>query len=105
MSTISSTVGSPLVPSTKCSFCGEIARYGGFHRGDPDIVLCQTCLINDGLHILGYILGDAILDSETNLRRNSKNILQAVRSVVSELEKEIFRALVNQLTIGRNGKA
>ncbi len=44
MSTVSWTIDTLSVPSAKCSFCGEPAKHGGFHRGFPDLVLCNQCL-------------------------------------------------------------
>lgn len=72
----------------KCSFCNEIAPVGGYHLGDPNLAICGLCVWENGLHILGYLIGDAIADTSLTTRADK------VQEIILKLEKEIWKAIV-----------
>lgn len=86
-----------------CIECGNLVKQkkvggrilsGGFHLGLPDIFLCAYCARESDLHILGYLIGDAIV-SDYNVEWGA--LQYRVQNVMRNLERSVLRAIVHQL--------
>jgi hypothetical protein len=67
---------------------------GGFHSGKPDVFLCSHCARYKDLHILGYIIGDAII---SDYQYSHRPIVSVVDDVLDRLRASILAAITNQL--------
>jgi len=99
----------PMGDDVKCIECGNPCVYldhekekrltsGGYHLGDTEVFLCSRCGGYGDLHVLGYIIGDAILASfPRSFYPNGPNLNGRINTALKALEASVFRAVSNQL--------
>lgn len=72
---------------------GTVVISGGYHAGNPDLFLCSRCARHSDLHILGYIIGDAIV---SDYDANWGFIQFEVDKIIDRLKASLLRSIVHQ---------